>query len=65
VFLPSPHERELFDAEKIPPLPSDEDDDTPQNSVAPERRQSRPRKRPDPLHYVKKAYKEKKQDYNN
>jgi hypothetical protein len=56
---------EPFVADNFPPLSSDEEDDVPQRPPAPERRGLRPRRRPDPLHYVGKGVQGKKQDGKN
>lgn len=61
---PAPHENEPLDADNFPPITSDEEEDEPPNPGAPERRGSRPRRRPDPLHYVGKGIQGKKQENN-
>jgi hypothetical protein len=55
---------EAIEADNFPPITSDEEEDEPQNPGPPERRGSRPRRRPDPLHYVGKGIQGKKQDNN-
>ena len=62
---PAHHGNETFEADNFPPITSDEEEeDEPQNPGPPERRGSRPRRRPDPLHYVGKGIQGKKQNNN-
>lgn len=48
-----------MNADNVPPLASDEDDDQ-QETAIPQRRGARPKKRPDPLHYIGKGIQGKK-----
>nr|CAH0108457.1 unnamed protein product [Daphnia galeata] len=61
---PAHHGNETIEADNFPPITSDEEEDEPQNPGPPERRGLRPRRRPDPLHYVGKGIQGKKQDNN-
>jgi hypothetical protein len=59
---PAPHENEPPNADHLPPLPSDDEDDDQQIPVTPERRGPRPKRRPNSPHEGGKGTQSKKQD---